>query len=78
MSDEKKRDPFAIGGSIPREVFRHGGQHPITPGEALAALLDAMDYTRGACGPTELVSAVVPIVLIENARKALEDSPWQR
>lgn len=39
---------------------------------ALLALLDAVDYTTGACSMTELVGAVLPAVLIANARKALK------
>lgn len=44
---------------------------------ALQAMLDAVDYTSGACLMTEWVGAVLPLVLIENARKALrtEEKP---
>ena len=38
---------------------------------ALLALLDAVDYTPGACGLSEPIGAVLPSILIENARKAL-------
>lgn len=38
---------------------------------ALAALLDAMDYTSGNCRPNEQVGAVVPKILILNARLIL-------
>lgn len=41
---------------------------------ALQVLLDSVDYTAGACGPTEMVAAVLPVVLIEKARKALTRS----
>ncbi len=41
---------------------------------ALLALLDAVDYTKGACSPTEMVGAVLPQVLIGNARKALSST----
>lgn len=37
----------------------------------LQALLDAVDYTAGNCSPTEMVGAVLPKVLILNARLAL-------
>ncbi len=39
---------------------------------ALYAILDAVDYTRGACRVNEMVGAVLPQVLIENARAALK------
>lgn len=39
---------------------------------ALLAILDGVDYTTGACRPNEQVGVVLPAVLIENARKALE------
>lgn len=42
---------------------------------ALLALLDAVDYTRGACGIAEPISGVLPQVLIDNARKALAATP---
>ncbi|MCU1282315.1 MAG: hypothetical protein JWM53_5861 [bacterium] len=38
---------------------------------ALQTLLDQIDYTRGACGPTEVVSAVLPQQVIEIANVAL-------
>jgi hypothetical protein len=39
---------------------------------ALGAILDAVDYTSGSCGFTEMVGAVLPKVLIVNARMAME------
>ena len=39
---------------------------------ALLVILDAMDYTSGACRVNEMVGAVVPTVIIVNARNALE------
>lgn len=38
---------------------------------ALAALLDSVDYTTGACRPNEMVGAVLDSALIVNARAAL-------
>jgi hypothetical protein len=31
-------------------------------------LLDHVDYTDGACGPTEMVGAVLPTVVIKRAK----------
>lgn len=42
---------------------------------ALQTLLDQVDYTRGACRVTEMVGAVLPKVVIENARASLELDP---
>jgi len=39
---------------------------------ALAVILDAVDYTNGNCGPTEMVAAVLPVELISQARAALQ------
>lgn len=39
--------------------------------EALLVLLDSVDYTSGACGPTEMVGAVLPGSVIRLAREAL-------
>lgn len=39
----------------------------------LLAILDAVDYTDGACTPTEMVGAVLPEVLIKNAREVLKE-----
>lgn len=38
---------------------------------ALLAILDAIDYTDGACRVNDMVGAVLPKVLIERAREAL-------
>ena len=40
---------------------------------ALQVLLDCMDFTKGNCNPTEMVGAVVPIEVIENASRALRE-----
>jgi hypothetical protein len=40
---------------------------------ALLAILDAVDYTARACAPTEMVSAALPIALIQQARAVLAD-----
>lgn len=37
----------------------------------LLAILDAVDYTDGACRVNDMVGAVLPKVLIERAREAL-------
>lgn len=39
---------------------------------ALGALLDAVDYTSGACLVIDMVGAALDPVLIQHARKALE------
>lgn len=39
----------------------------------LQVLLDQVDYTAGACSLTEMVGAVLPKQVIENARNALAD-----
>lgn len=44
---------------------------PMPVADALALLLDSMDYERGACSPTEMVGAVVPVVVLQQCRKAL-------
>ena len=46
----------------------------MTVAEALRTILNAIDYTSGACDPTEMVAAVLPSELIERARKALEET----
>jgi len=38
---------------------------------ALHVILDSVDYTAGACGPTEMVGAVLPIVVISRARETI-------
>ena len=42
--------------------------------EALQVVLDQVDYTAGACELTTPVGAALPRVVIENARKALEET----
>lgn len=42
---------------------------------ALLTLLDQVDYTNGACSPTEMVGAVLPKEVIELCRGAIENSP---
>lgn len=46
-----------------------------SPAEALRLLLDQVDYTKGACGPTELVAAVLSTQVIEICRQALANAP---
>ena len=46
----------------------------MTVAEALRTILNAIDYTSGACDPTEMVAAVLPSEAIERARKALEET----
>ena len=38
----------------------------------IRTLLDAVDYTEGACHPTEMVGACLPRVVIERCRQVLE------
>lgn len=40
----------------------------------LRLILDQVDYTNGACGPTEMVAAVLPTSVIEQARAVLNHS----
>jgi len=40
---------------------------------ALMLVLDQVDYVRGNCSPTEMVAAVLPKVVIEKAREALQN-----
>jgi hypothetical protein len=44
---------------------------PITVREALLLVLDQVDYTKGACGLTEMVGACLPAEVIDKARQAL-------
>ena len=39
---------------------------------ALQVVMDSVDYTKGACGVTEMVGAVLPKVAIDRAHKAIE------
>jgi len=43
----------------------------MTAAEALALVLDQVDYTQGACGVTEMVGAVLSTEVIAIAREAL-------
>lgn len=43
--------------------------------EVIGVLLDQVDYTQGACAPTEMVGAVLPILVINKARAYLEKYP---
>ena len=47
----------------------------MTPADALRTLLDQVDYTIGACGPTEMVDAVLPREVIALCRKAPASPP---
>ena len=46
-------------------------------GQWLQVILDCVDYTAGACGPTERVGAVLPKDIIKKARAALRTKPAQ-
>lgn len=41
---------------------------------ALQTLLDQVDYTAGACAPTEMVGAVLPIEIIQMTKGVLSDT----
>lgn len=43
----------------------------------LQVVLDQVDYTAGACAVNEMVGAVLPKSVIENARKVLEETKPQ-
>jgi hypothetical protein len=47
----------------------------MTTAEALRLLLDQVDYTKGACGPTEMVGAVLDKSIIEICHRALANEP---
>lgn len=40
----------------------------------LLVVLDQVDYTNNACGVTEMVGAVLPSSVINQARKVLDDT----
>jgi len=42
--------------------------------DALALIMDCVDYTNHACKPTEMVGAVLPITAITHATTALAKS----
>ena len=44
----------------------------LSPTEALLLLLDQIDYTRGACGPTELIGALIAPDILAKCRRAAE------
>ena len=46
----------------------------LTPSEALLTILDAIDYKAGNCSGTDMVAAVLPEVLIDNARTTLKEA----
>ena len=39
--------------------------------EALLLVLDQVDYTKGACGPANMVAACLPTEVIDKAREAI-------
>lgn len=47
--------------------------HSTTVKEALLLLLDQVDYTKGNCGPTEMVSAVLTPEVLSICRQAILD-----
>jgi hypothetical protein len=46
--------------------------------EALELVLDQVDYTRGACAPTEMVAAVLPVNVLTIAHDALTRDAQER
>ena len=48
---------------------------PMTCKEALQLLLDQVDFTAGACSPTDMVGACIPNGVIEKCRQAIADEP---
>lgn len=47
----------------------------LSTAEALRLLLDQVDYTKGACGLTEMVGAVLSRQVLETCHQALAHSP---
>lgn len=45
---------------------------PLTCKEALQLLLDQVDFTKGACSPTNMVGAVLPKDVIERCHEAID------
>uniref|UniRef100_A0A6M3LFH5 Uncharacterized protein n=1 Tax=viral metagenome TaxID=1070528 RepID=A0A6M3LFH5_9ZZZZ len=45
----------------------------LTPSEALRVILDCVDYQNGACGLTEMVGAVLPVLVLDLAHRALRE-----
>ncbi len=50
----------------------------LTVREALLTVLDSVDYTKGACAPTEMVGAVLPKEVIQLASEALAEDEKQK
>lgn len=48
---------------------------PLSTAEALRLILDQVDYTKGNCGPNEMVAAVLPKQVLEICHRALEHAP---
>lgn len=46
-------------------------QLQLTPTEALLLVLDQVDYTQGACSPTEMVSAALSTDVIRTCRETI-------
>lgn len=46
---------------------------PMTCKDALLLLLDQVDFTAGACSPTEMVGACIPKVVLDKCRAAIAD-----
>jgi hypothetical protein len=44
---------------------------------ALQVVLDQIDYTQGACTPTEMVGACLPREVLEMAHEVLENTKEQ-
>ncbi len=38
----------------------------------LMLVLDSIDFTSGACAPTEMIAACLPSVVLERAKKAVD------
>jgi hypothetical protein len=45
--------------------------------EALWVILDAVDYTKGACRPNEMIGAILPVTIIDAARSAINTKTSQ-
>lgn len=52
------------------------GKHTLR--SALLLVLDQVDYLAAACGPTEMVGAVLPTEVIRIARQALAEDAGER
>lgn len=48
---------------------------PLTCKEALLLLLDQVDFTKGACSPTDMVAACIPKEVFERCREAIAADP---